>query len=172
MWITLPSRRRRSTSRLMKVSPASSRRRSSSDSARASSGTDGLEAVLAAIDQGKSIALANKEILVMAGALFLPKARRFPALMLGLVAVVIFGFIYRPAYFLGANRGKKSVTLDISKPEGQQVARRLAARASTLIASYSSSARTSCHFSACGSSWRVESWRPPPRRPRRASLRR
>ena len=28
------------------------------------------------------------------------------------------------AYFLGANRGKKSVTLDISTPEGQQVARR------------------------------------------------
>src|SRR5690348_929898 len=25
------------------------------------------------------------------------------------------------AYFLGANRGKKSVTLDISKPEGQEV---------------------------------------------------
>src|SRR5207302_9091579 len=33
----------------------------------ASSGTDGLEAVLAAIEHGKSIALANKEVLVMAG---------------------------------------------------------------------------------------------------------
>ena len=33
----------------------------------ASSGTDSLEAVLAAIDCGKTIALANKEILVMAG---------------------------------------------------------------------------------------------------------
>ncbi|HEV3141984.1 MAG TPA: 1-deoxy-D-xylulose-5-phosphate reductoisomerase [Vicinamibacterales bacterium] len=33
----------------------------------ASSGTDGLEAVLAAIEHGKAIALANKEILVMAG---------------------------------------------------------------------------------------------------------
>src|SRR6185436_14734036 len=35
----------------------------------ASSGTDGLEAVLAAIEHGKSVALANKEILVMAGAI-------------------------------------------------------------------------------------------------------
>src|SRR6266566_2942255 len=35
----------------------------------ASSGTAGLEAVLAAIDAGKTIALANKEVLVMAGAL-------------------------------------------------------------------------------------------------------
>ncbi|HEX7137533.1 MAG TPA: 1-deoxy-D-xylulose-5-phosphate reductoisomerase, partial [Vicinamibacterales bacterium] len=33
----------------------------------ASSGTDGLEAVLAAIEHGKAIALANKEVLVMAG---------------------------------------------------------------------------------------------------------
>jgi 1-deoxy-D-xylulose-5-phosphate reductoisomerase len=33
----------------------------------ASAGTDGLEAVLAAIEQGKTIALANKEVLVMAG---------------------------------------------------------------------------------------------------------
>ena len=35
----------------------------------ASSGTAGLEAVLAAIDAGKTIALANKEVLVMAGSL-------------------------------------------------------------------------------------------------------
>lgn len=41
--------------------------------------------------------------LVMAGALFLPKAGRFRALILGLVAVVAFGFLYHPAYFLGAN---------------------------------------------------------------------
>src|SRR5918999_3928703 len=34
----------------------------------ASSGTDALEAVLAAIAAGKTIALANKEVLVMAGA--------------------------------------------------------------------------------------------------------
>jgi len=41
----------------------------------ASSGTDGLEAVLAAIDAGKTIALANKEVLVMAGALVTAAAR-------------------------------------------------------------------------------------------------
>jgi 1-deoxy-D-xylulose-5-phosphate reductoisomerase len=42
----------------------------------ASSGTAGLEAVLAAIDAGKTIALANKEVLVMAGALVTAAARR------------------------------------------------------------------------------------------------
>jgi 1-deoxy-D-xylulose-5-phosphate reductoisomerase len=42
----------------------------------ASSGTAGLEAVLAAIDAGKAIALANKEVLVMAGALMVDAARR------------------------------------------------------------------------------------------------
>ena len=42
----------------------------------ASAGTDGLEAVLAAIEAGKTIALANKEILVMAGALVTAAARR------------------------------------------------------------------------------------------------
>jgi 1-deoxy-D-xylulose-5-phosphate reductoisomerase len=42
----------------------------------ASSGTDALEAVLAAIAQGKTIALANKEILVMAGGLVTDAARR------------------------------------------------------------------------------------------------
>jgi 1-deoxy-D-xylulose-5-phosphate reductoisomerase len=41
----------------------------------ASSGTDGLEAVLAAIEAGKTIALANKEILVMAGGLVMAAAR-------------------------------------------------------------------------------------------------
>jgi crotonobetainyl-CoA:carnitine CoA-transferase CaiB-like acyl-CoA transferase len=40
------------------------------------------------------------------------------------------------AYFLGANRGKKSVTLDISKPEGQEIARRLAADVDVLIENY------------------------------------
>ena len=40
------------------------------------------------------------------------------------------------AYFLGANRGKKSVTLDISKPEGQQIARDLAARCDILLENY------------------------------------
>jgi 1-deoxy-D-xylulose-5-phosphate reductoisomerase len=42
----------------------------------ASSGTAALEAVLAAIDAGKTIALANKEVLVMAGALVMEAARR------------------------------------------------------------------------------------------------
>jgi 1-deoxy-D-xylulose-5-phosphate reductoisomerase len=41
----------------------------------ASSGTDALEAVLAAIQAGKTIALANKEVLVMAGALVTAAAR-------------------------------------------------------------------------------------------------
>ena len=41
----------------------------------ASSGTAALDAVLAAIEAGKTIALANKEILVMAGALVMARAR-------------------------------------------------------------------------------------------------
>ena len=42
----------------------------------ASSGTAALEAVLAAIEAGKTIALANKEVLVMAGRLMTEAARR------------------------------------------------------------------------------------------------
>ena len=42
----------------------------------ASSGTAALDAVLAAIDAGKTIALANKEVLVMAGELVTAAARR------------------------------------------------------------------------------------------------
>jgi 1-deoxy-D-xylulose-5-phosphate reductoisomerase len=42
----------------------------------ASAGTAALEAVLAAIEAGKTIAIANKEILVMAGALVTEAARR------------------------------------------------------------------------------------------------
>jgi 1-deoxy-D-xylulose-5-phosphate reductoisomerase len=42
----------------------------------ASSGTAALEAVLAAIEQGKRIALANKEVLVMAGGIVTEAARR------------------------------------------------------------------------------------------------
>jgi 1-deoxy-D-xylulose-5-phosphate reductoisomerase len=42
----------------------------------ASSGTEALEAVLAAIDAGKTIALANKEVLVMAGRIVTDAARR------------------------------------------------------------------------------------------------
>jgi 1-deoxy-D-xylulose-5-phosphate reductoisomerase len=42
----------------------------------ASSGTAGLEAVLAAIEAGKQVALANKEVLVMAGRLMVDASRR------------------------------------------------------------------------------------------------
>ena len=42
----------------------------------ASAGTDALEAVLAAIEAGKTIALANKEVLVMAGGIVTEAARR------------------------------------------------------------------------------------------------
>jgi 1-deoxy-D-xylulose-5-phosphate reductoisomerase len=42
----------------------------------ASSGAAGLEAALAAIDHGKRVALANKEVLVMAGALMVEAAKR------------------------------------------------------------------------------------------------
>jgi 1-deoxy-D-xylulose-5-phosphate reductoisomerase len=42
----------------------------------ASAGTAALEAVLAAIEEGKTIALANKEVLVTAGALVMEAARR------------------------------------------------------------------------------------------------
>ena len=42
----------------------------------ASSGTAALDAVLAAIEAGKTIALANKEILVMAGSIVMDAARR------------------------------------------------------------------------------------------------
>jgi 1-deoxy-D-xylulose-5-phosphate reductoisomerase len=48
----------------------------------ASSGTEALEAVLAAIDCGKTIALANKEVLVMAGALVTDAASRRGATIL------------------------------------------------------------------------------------------
>src|SRR5215510_2511980 len=48
----------------------------------ASSGTDGLEAVLAAIEQRKTIALANKEVLVMAGGIVTEAARRHGAVIL------------------------------------------------------------------------------------------
>ena len=48
----------------------------------ASSGTDALEAVLAAIEHGKTIALANKEVLVMAGAIVTDAAARKGAVIL------------------------------------------------------------------------------------------
>jgi crotonobetainyl-CoA:carnitine CoA-transferase CaiB-like acyl-CoA transferase len=40
------------------------------------------------------------------------------------------------AYYLAANRGKKSVTLDLARPEGQAVVRRLAARCDVLLENY------------------------------------
>lgn len=40
------------------------------------------------------------------------------------------------AYYLGANRGKKSVAIDISKPEGQELVRKLAAQCDVLIENY------------------------------------
>jgi crotonobetainyl-CoA:carnitine CoA-transferase CaiB-like acyl-CoA transferase len=40
------------------------------------------------------------------------------------------------SYYLSCNRGKKSMTLDISKPEGQSVVRALAAKCDVLIENY------------------------------------
>lgn len=40
------------------------------------------------------------------------------------------------AYFVGANRGKKSVTLDLASPEGQDIVRRLAARSDVVIENF------------------------------------
>ncbi|MES2187393.1 MAG: CaiB/BaiF CoA-transferase family protein [Pseudomonadota bacterium] len=40
------------------------------------------------------------------------------------------------AYFLAANRGKKSITLDIATPEGQQIVRDLVADADVLVENY------------------------------------
>ena len=40
------------------------------------------------------------------------------------------------AYYLSVNRGKKSVTLDISTPDGARIARELAARSDVLIENY------------------------------------
>ena len=40
------------------------------------------------------------------------------------------------AYFMSTNRGKKSITLDIALPEGQQIARELAERSDVLLENY------------------------------------
>src|SRR5918911_4687967 len=40
------------------------------------------------------------------------------------------------AYFVAANRGKKSITLDISKAEGQRIVRELASRSDVLLENY------------------------------------
>jgi len=43
---------------------------------------------------------------------------------------------HESAYFLSVNRGKKSVTLDLSHPEGQRIARELAAKSDVMIENY------------------------------------
>jgi crotonobetainyl-CoA:carnitine CoA-transferase CaiB-like acyl-CoA transferase len=43
---------------------------------------------------------------------------------------------HESAYFLGANRGKKSLTLDISKSEGQAIGRDLASRCDVVLENY------------------------------------
>jgi 1-deoxy-D-xylulose-5-phosphate reductoisomerase len=48
----------------------------------ASSGTAGLEAALVALGEGRTLALANKEVLVMAGSLMVEAARRHGAVIL------------------------------------------------------------------------------------------
>jgi len=40
------------------------------------------------------------------------------------------------AYFLGANRNKRSITIDIAHPEGQKLVRRLAAQCDVLVENY------------------------------------
>jgi crotonobetainyl-CoA:carnitine CoA-transferase CaiB-like acyl-CoA transferase len=40
------------------------------------------------------------------------------------------------AYFVGANRNKRSITLDISKPEGQEIARRLITKSDILVENF------------------------------------
>ncbi|HYQ80962.1 MAG TPA: CaiB/BaiF CoA-transferase family protein [Anaeromyxobacteraceae bacterium] len=40
------------------------------------------------------------------------------------------------AYFLGANRGKRSITIDLARPEGQALVRRLAMRADVLLENF------------------------------------
>ena len=40
------------------------------------------------------------------------------------------------AYFVGANRNKRSITLDISRPEGQAIARQLIARSDILVENF------------------------------------
>jgi len=40
------------------------------------------------------------------------------------------------SYYLSCNRGKKSMTLDISKPEGQRIVRELAAKCDVLVENY------------------------------------
>jgi crotonobetainyl-CoA:carnitine CoA-transferase CaiB-like acyl-CoA transferase len=39
-------------------------------------------------------------------------------------------------YYAATNRGKKSITIDISRPEGQEIVRRLAAISDVVIENY------------------------------------
>src|SRR6476646_4144502 len=43
---------------------------------------------------------------------------------------------HESAYFLAANRGKRSLTLDLSQVEGQEIARRFATASDVLIENY------------------------------------
>jgi crotonobetainyl-CoA:carnitine CoA-transferase CaiB-like acyl-CoA transferase len=40
------------------------------------------------------------------------------------------------AYFVSTNRGKKSITLDLARPEGQEIVRRLAAKSDVVVENY------------------------------------
>ncbi|MGZ6135089.1 MAG: CaiB/BaiF CoA transferase family protein [Myxococcaceae bacterium] len=44
------------------------------------------------------------------------------------------------AYFASANRGKKSITVDLARPEGQEIVRRLSARSDVLLENYKAGA--------------------------------
>ena len=44
------------------------------------------------------------------------------------------------AYFISANRGKKSVTIDLARPEGQELVRKLAARSDVVLENYKAGA--------------------------------
>jgi crotonobetainyl-CoA:carnitine CoA-transferase CaiB-like acyl-CoA transferase len=67
-----------------------------------------------------------------------------------------------PSYFLGLNRGKRSVALDLKDPEDLELARKLVARADVLVESFRPGVldrfalgdpkRVSCHVSAFGAS--------------------
>src|ERR671935_954561 len=40
------------------------------------------------------------------------------------------------AYFVSTNRGKKSITIDLARPEGQEIVRRLAAKSDVVVENY------------------------------------
>src|SRR5947209_1306451 len=44
------------------------------------------------------------------------------------------------AYFVSTNRGKRSITVDIARPEGQEIVRRLAAQSDVLVENYKAGA--------------------------------